>query len=1265
MRTRVSQKGSAGPFASACAAIACIIGVFALGTWLFGEWRTIALGNRFIPMAPFTACLLILLSVATLLHGARPSSRSVSGLALAVTCVVFVLSLLAWMRSIFGYELPVEAWLTATQEKVGGIRVGRISPLTAFTLMLSSSYLLFTLAPLNRLRHWRQIASSLSVAVMVVAVVIIASYASGVPLLYGFGTIPMALLSAIAFSLLTAGMLSLSEFYPWLLMQFYGRDSVRTGRARLRQPMGGPVIVLLLLTLAVGIASATYLRYQLAASKRAIQRELATVADLKTEQIARWHKGRKNDVLSAFGSPFAISETSRILAGKGGALESAELLRWMEKLRISLGYRSIALYDSAGKPVLAAPPRLVPANAAHYCVSYYAKALRANEVIVSDLHRFEGYTAGDSAGIHMSILIPVRMRPESQGLAQGVWLLDIDPNDYLYPLIQSWPTPSVTAETLLVRREGNEVLFLNELRHRANTALKLRIPIDSTEPLPAAMAATGTKGFVEGIDYRGEPVVADVRPIPGTPWFMVAKVDSAEVYAPMRQRAFVAAMVVLILLGAASLAIGLIGRGQENRWLQRQLVVERERQALSDRFQNLMRQANDIIILTSKGWKIQEANERALDAYGYTLDELQKMTLADLSPHQAREKLAEVSAKALAQGNLLYETEQQRKDGSTFSVEISGRLITVAEDRYWMGFIRDISERKQAEEALRESEERYRELFARMIDGFAVHEIILDDSGSPVDYRFIEVNSAFERITGLKAKDITGRTVREVLPDTEPKWVKTYGEVVLTGEPVHFEEYSGGLGRHFEVSAYRSAPGQFACVVEDITERKRADERQRLSRETLELLNRPEDSMRTIARILNLLQSNIGIECAGIRLRENDDFPYYATNGFSEDFLLAERYLCERDKNGEIVRDIDGKPVLECMCGNVLCGRTDPLLPFFTEGESFWTNSTTDLLAGTTDEQRQAHTRNRCNGEGYESVALIPLRVGSEIMGLVQFNDSRRDRFTLDTIHFIEGLVASVGVALARRQTEDEIRKLNVELEHRVRQRTALLESANNELEAFSYSVSHDLRSPLRGIDGWSLALLEDFGDKLDEQAHVYIQKVRSETQRMGQLIDDLLLLARVTRADFTVAPVDLSSVAEMVAARLRESHPDRDITFSIQPGLSARGDGRLLEAAMTNLLDNAVKFTGQQERALIEIGRIDTDRGAAFFVRDNGAGFDMARAQKLFGAFQRMHRMSEFPGTGVGLATVQRIIHRHGGTVWADAHVNEGATFYFTIPDA
>jgi signal transduction histidine kinase len=249
-----------------------------------------------------------------------------------------------------------------------------------------------------------------------------------------------------------------------------------------------------------------------------------------------------------------------------------------------------------------------------------------------------------------------------------------------------------------------------------------------------------------------------------------------------------------------------------------------------------------------------------------------------------------------------------------------------------------------------------------------------------------------------------------------------------------------------------------------------------------------------------------------------------------------------------------------------------------------------------------------------------------------------------------------------RVQAEDKVRRLNEELEQRVIERTAELRAANKELEGFAYSVAHELRSPLRSMDGFSLALLEDYGDRLDADGQNCIQRVRAASQRMAQLVDDLLYLSRVTRREVRRERVDLSALVQTITAELQETQPERQVEFVIAEGVVAKGDTHLLRVVMESLLDNAWKFTSKHPRARIEFGVTKHDGEVVYFVRDDGVGFDMAYAEKLFGTFQRLHAMTEFEGTGVGLATVQRIVDRHGGRVWAEGALEQGATLYFTL---
>jgi signal transduction histidine kinase len=248
-------------------------------------------------------------------------------------------------------------------------------------------------------------------------------------------------------------------------------------------------------------------------------------------------------------------------------------------------------------------------------------------------------------------------------------------------------------------------------------------------------------------------------------------------------------------------------------------------------------------------------------------------------------------------------------------------------------------------------------------------------------------------------------------------------------------------------------------------------------------------------------------------------------------------------------------------------------------------------------------------------------------------------------------------------EREGEIRRMNAELERRVAQRTEQLEATNRELESFAYAVSHDLRAPLRSLSGFSQLLQEMPSEGLDEKARHYLQRINDAARRMSSLIEDLLSLSRISRSELVPRPIDFTQLVGEVAATIRERNPQHAVELHIEPGMSVRGDPRLLKIAMENLLDNAWKYTARTEQPRVEVGSQQDERGLTYYVRDNGVGFDMAYAGKLFGPFQRLHSDTQYPGTGIGLVTVQRILVRHGGRIWADAEVNRGATFYFTLP--
>jgi signal transduction histidine kinase len=299
---------------------------------------------------------------------------------------------------------------------------------------------------------------------------------------------------------------------------------------------------------------------------------------------------------------------------------------------------------------------------------------------------------------------------------------------------------------------------------------------------------------------------------------------------------------------------------------------------------------------------------------------------------------------------------------------------------------------------------------------------------------------------------------------------------------------------------------------------------------------------------------------------------------------------------------------------------------------------------------------------GVKAIIVCPLVKEDGLRAMMAVQQTTPRDWTTAEITIVQDVVERCWATIERRSAEENIHRLNAELEQRVTERTTALEAANKELEAFSYSVSHDLRAPLRAVDGFSQALLEDYGSQLPEEARRYLHTIRAGTQRMGVLIDDLLNFSRLSQQSLRKRAIDTRRQVQEALDELAEQREGRQVEIRIGDLPECRGDRALLKQVWFNLLSNGFKYTRKRERAVLEIGCTRENDENVYFVRDNGTGFDMKYANKLFGVFQRLHRAEDYEGTGVGLAIVQRVVHRHGGRIWADAALDRGATFYFTL---
>jgi len=516
------------------------------------------------------------------------------------------------------------------------------------------------------------------------------------------------------------------------------------GTPKHTSPPSPRILYLVMALVAVVILVGGYLFYYIQAQqmRQRVEGGLSIVAQLKVEQIAQWRAERLTDADMLVGSPFFVEGVEKYMASPTDTEIKDKVLARLAVIEKAYPYQDILLTDVNGKVLLSlndSVPRLSDVTLAQLPV-----AIKEHKAVMVDFHY-----PPDSNSPHLDVVAPLFPWGQDSPQAIGAVVFCIDPSQYLYPLVQSSPMPSETAETLLVERDGDQVLFLSELRHQKDTALKLRIPLSQQEN-PAVMAVMGKEGVIEGRDYRGAEVLAVLKHIPDSPWYMVAKIDTSEALSAGRSRSgFIIASVVGFL--AAALAFtGLIWQRRRRLVYQVLYQAEIEAQALRSHFEYLVKYANDIIYLTDENYHIVEVNDRALETYGYTRQEMLGMPLAalippgDLSSYQARLRKIQQKGKVVAEGM------HQRKDGSTFPVEVSGRTIKIEDKTYLQGIIRDITERKRLEEYL----EKERQELRLIIDSSPILVFYKDKEG-----RFVRVNKAMVESLAKPEEEIVGKTV--------------------------------------------------------------------------------------------------------------------------------------------------------------------------------------------------------------------------------------------------------------------------------------------------------------------------------------------------------------------------------------------------------------------------------------------------------------------------------------------------------------------------
>ncbi len=694
-----------------------------------------------------------------------------------------------------------------------------------------------------------------------------------------------------------------------------------------------------------------------------------------------------------------------------------------------------------------------------------------------------------------------------------------------------------------------------------------------------------------------------------------------------------------LLLSVLLLSFGVFRFNGEVAARQRGTEALRESE---ERFRMLFENASDAIFIL-QGERFVDCNARALVMFGCaSREQFVGHPPYEFSPplqpdgRDSRESAIEKITAAMAGQPQVFEWMHTKLDGSPFPAEVSLNKVEMREKVLLQAFVRDITERKQADDALRSANQKLRLFFEQT--PMAVIEW-------DMDFRVTRWNPAARTIFGFSHAEAVGRHASFIVPEVFRPHVAQVWQGLLkqTGGERSSNENVRKDGRTILCEWYNTPlideRGVFtgaASVVMDITERTHAQQLLAWEKSALELISSAASLHEVLdGLMLSLEKQSPGALCSVLLL---DADGLHLRHGAGPSLPDAYNRLIDGVAIGPAVGS----------CGTAAYENRQVIVSDIAS-DPLW-----------------AEYRELAFSHGLRACWSTPIHCSKgKILGTfaIYYREPRHP--VPAELDLIARAVHVTRIAIERKHAEEEIRQWNASLEERVRERTVQLETAVKELDAFSYSVSHDLRAPLRAVDGFSRMLIEDCAPQLDEEGRRMLGVIRNETQRMGQLIDDLLAFSRLGRQQIDPAPIDMHALAQGVFDELAALAPERRLRLDLRSLPPARGAEPMIRQVWVNLIGNALKFTQTREVGEIEIGiQESAEDGPIYYVKDNGAGFDMRYADKLFGVFQRLHTQQEFPGTGVGLALVQRIVQRHGGRVWAKAEVDRGATFYFSIPN-
>lgn len=976
----------------------------------------------------------------------------------------------------------------------------------------------------------------------------------------------------------------------------------------------------LLLFIAILIAGASFYQAQEQQIREQVTGDLTTIAKLKALQIASWREDRLYDARVISSGIFFIEGVERFNT-EGDPASRESILSRFQEMNTSPQYQNILLVDPEGNVQLSLDPSV---TSIHPQVrSQVAASLARGDAAITDF-----YPMPESGHIHQDVIAPLVLNREGEKKLVGAVILTINPDNFLYPFIQSWPVPSSSAETLLVMQEGDHVLFLNNLRHRDNTALNLTIPLTQTD-VPAVMAVLGTTGAFTGRDYRGVDVISVLEPIPGSPWFMVTKVDTSEAFAGWHARSGLIILLIAGVIAGSVVIAGLLWQRRQKYYFRSLYEAEKSRREEEEFSRTVLDNSPAFYVAIDHEGNTVMMNRALRDALEYTEDEVRgRDYLTTFVPAGDRDELRRVFSETLVGKNTISVNRIVSKSGRVFVVEWRGSPLghRRGTSGVFIGIGIDITERKHAEEALQQKtadlEAAYEEITASDEELRANYEELAQGQQAlkeinqrlrsfyeaglfgiifwTMDGTIIDANDAFLRMTGYSREDLeTGRIGWEQMtpPEFRSRDQESVEELRLTGKnKVPFEkEYYRKDGSRLPVLIAGATLDEHrthgVAFVLDISEKKKADETIESSRAFLDMIIDMSpfsmwisDKNGTVTRVNRSL-------CEAIHLTPGDIIGKYN--------VLSDLNL---EKQGVL-------PAVRAVFSERRPARFSIPWKSADAGD-------VDFSGGR---------------DMYIDASLFPI---------------------LDARGELTHVVCQWVDITERRLMEQQREKL---IQH--------LEQKNAELERFTYTVSHDLKSPLITIKGFAGLLEDDVRMSDPVRLRNDARRVVNAAEKMQDLLSDLLELSRIGRVLSPPARVPFGKITREAVELLEGPLKERGARVEISPDLpDVNGDHVRIREVMVNLIENAIKYSGNRPDPVIRIG---VDRGGdepVFFVRDNGIGIDPRYLERIFQLFEKLD--PAIPGTGIGLPIVKQIIEMHGGRIWAESEgPGKGTTFRFTLP--